>query len=49
VILALNNQEVKSAEELNRLLASSDKARSVALLIKRGDASIYVPLRLGAN
>jgi serine protease Do len=49
VILALNNQEIKSVEELNRLLASSDKTRSVALLIKRGDASIYVPLRLGAN
>jgi serine protease Do len=49
VILALNNQEIKSVEELNRLLAGSDKTRSVALLIKRGDASIYVPLRLGAN
>jgi serine protease Do len=49
VILALNNQEVKSVEELNRLLASSDKTRTVALLIKRGEASIYVPLRLNGN
>jgi serine protease Do len=49
VILAVNNQEVKSVEELNRLLGGSDKARTVALLIKRGDASIYVPLRLNGN
>jgi serine protease Do len=49
VILAVNNQEVKSVEELNRLLGGGDKARTVALLIKRGDASIYVPLRLNGN
>jgi serine protease Do len=46
VILAVNNQEVKSPEELNRLLAGGERPRSVALLVRRGDGSIYVPLRL---
>jgi hypothetical protein len=31
------------------MLAGGDKARTVALLVKRGDASIYVPLRLGGG
>jgi serine protease Do len=47
VILAVNNQEVKSIDELNRLLTAGDRARTVALLIKRGEGSLYVPLKLG--
>jgi serine protease Do len=47
VILAVNNQEVKSIEELNRLLTAGDRPRTVALLIKRGEGSVYVPLKLG--
>ncbi|HTT37559.1 MAG TPA: DegQ family serine endoprotease [Burkholderiales bacterium] len=46
VIQAVNNQEVKSADELSRLLASGDRARTVALLIRRGEGSLYVPLKL---
>jgi serine protease Do len=49
VIQAVNNQEVKSVEDLNRLLASGDRARTVALLVKRGDGSIYIPLKLNGN
>ena len=49
LILAVNNQEVKSVEELNRLLAPADKARTVALLVKRGDGSLYIPLKLNGN
>jgi serine protease Do len=49
VILAVNNQEVKSGDELNRLLSPGDRPRTVALLIKRGDGSIYVPLKLNGN
>ncbi|MFL6582147.1 MAG: DegQ family serine endoprotease [Burkholderiales bacterium] len=46
VLLAINNQDVKSVEQLTQLLNQFEKARSVALLIKRGDGSLYVPLRL---
>ncbi len=50
VLLAVNNQDIKSLEQLNQVLSQFEKSRSVALLIRRGDSSIYVPLRLnGAN
>lgn len=45
VILAVNNREVTSIEELNRLIEES-KRKSVAVLVKRGETSIYIPLRL---
>jgi len=45
VILALNNQPVKSVDQLRKLV---DKSRgSVALLIQREGNKIYVPIRLG--
>jgi serine protease Do len=49
VLMAINNQDVKSVEQLNQLLAQFEKARSVALLIRRGDGALYVPLRLDGN
>ncbi len=45
VIVAVNNQEVNTAEELARLLDDPSR-RSVALLVKRGDSAHYVSLRL---
>lgn len=50
VLMAINNQDVKSIDQLNQLMTQYEKARSVALLIKRGDGALYVPLRLdGGN
>ena len=49
VLLAINNQDVKALEQLNQLLGQFEKARSVALLIRRGDSALYVPLRLDGN
>jgi len=44
IILALNNQPVKSVDQLRRLV---DRSRgSVALLIQREGNKIYVPIRL---
>jgi len=45
VILALDNEQVTSAEQLRRLLDHSGK--HVALLVQREDARIYVPVDLG--
>lgn len=45
VIVAVNNQEVNSAEELARLLDDPSRTR-VALLVKRGENAHYVSLRL---
>jgi len=45
VILALNNQPVKSVDQLRRLV---DRSRgNVALLIQREGNKIYVPVRVG--
>ncbi|THF62251.1 DegQ family serine endoprotease [Pseudothauera rhizosphaerae] len=45
VILALNNQPVRTVEEFRQLL---DRAGNrFALLIQRGDARLFVPIRLG--
>ncbi len=50
VLMAINNQDVKTIDQINQLMAQYEKARSVALLIKRGDGALYVPLRLdGGN
>jgi len=49
VIQAVNNQEVKSVDDLNRLLTVGDRPRTVALLVRRGDGSLYVPLKLTGN
>jgi serine protease Do len=46
VLMAINNQDVKSLEQLTQLLGQFEKARSIALLIRRGDGALYVPLRL---
>lgn len=49
VILAVNNQDVKSAEQFRELMAQVEKGRIVALLIRRGANSLYVPFRLDAQ
>ncbi|HZT63283.1 MAG TPA: PDZ domain-containing protein, partial [Burkholderiales bacterium] len=44
VILAFNNQTLKSVDQLRRLV---DKSRgAVALLIQREGSKIYVPIKL---
>ena len=49
VILAVNNQDVKSVEQFKELMAQVDKGRIVALLIRRGANSLYIPFRADGN
>ena len=49
VILAINNQDVKSVEQFNQMMGQFDKGRIVALLIRRGNNSLYVPFRIDGN
>jgi serine protease Do len=49
VILAVNNQDVKSVEHFNQLMGQFDKGRIVALLIRRGSNSLYIPFRVDTN
>ncbi len=46
VILAVNNQDVKTIEQFNQLMGQFDKGRIVALLVRRGGNSLYVPFRV---
>lgn len=49
VILAVNNQDVSSVEQFNEIMGQIDKGRIVALLIRRGSNSLYIPLRTDTN
>ena len=49
VILAINNQDVKSVEQFNQMMAQFDKGRIIALLVRRGANSLYIPFRVDAG
>jgi serine protease Do len=46
VILAVNNQDVKSVDQFKELMGQIEKGRIVALLVRRGANSLYIPFRL---
>ena len=48
VILAVNNQDVKSVEQFRELMGQVEKGRIVALLVRRGTNSLYIPFRADA-
>jgi serine protease Do len=47
VIVAVNQSRFSSIEEFTKLLAEQQKGAKVALLVRRGEASIYVPIEVG--
>jgi serine protease Do len=49
VILGLNNTEVQSLEQFNKQLASFAIGKSVALLVLRGENTLYVPVKIPAS
>lgn len=49
VIVAVNNAEIKSADQFSSLIGQFETGRNVALLVRRGENSIYVPLRIEAG
>jgi serine protease Do len=49
VILAVNNQDVKSVEQFTQTMNQFDKGRIVALLVRRGGNSLYIPFRIDGN
>lgn len=46
IILAIGNVEVASIEQLNEILKQMPKGRSIALLVRRDEASYYLALKL---
>jgi serine protease Do len=49
VIVAVNQEKFRSLEEFNKLLSQRKKGESVALLVRRGEGALYVPIELGAS
>jgi len=47
VIVSINQRRFTSKAEFERLIAGHRKGDMVALLVRRGDAALYVPLELG--
>ncbi|MGZ8265274.1 MAG: PDZ domain-containing protein, partial [Burkholderiales bacterium] len=47
IILAINNVYFKNIEEFNKAVQQQAPGGIVALLIRRGDASLFVPVRVG--
>ena len=47
VIVAVNQARFKSIEEFSKLVEAQQKGETVALLVRRGEGAIYVPLEVG--
>lgn len=47
VILAVNQQRFASIQEFNRLVSQYRKGDKLALLVRRGEGSVYVPIEVG--
>jgi serine protease Do len=46
VILAVNNSEVQSADQFNKLVSGVQSGKTIALLVLRGDSTLYVPVKV---
>ncbi len=46
IILAVNNQDVKSLEQFGQMVGQFEKGKIVALLVRRGTNALYIPLRI---
>ncbi len=46
VILAINSQDVKAVEQFSQLMGQIEKGRTIALLVRRGGNSLYIPLKI---
>jgi serine protease Do len=49
LILAVNNTEVRTVEQFRKLIGAVPVGKSAAILVRRGDSSLYVPLKISGN
>jgi len=49
VITAVNNTDLTSIQQFNDIIAQQKPGNSVALLVRRGPASVYIPVEVGAG
>ncbi len=46
VVLGVNNNEVPTIERFNKVLAAIPNGKTVAVLVQRGDSTLYVPVKV---
>ena len=46
VITAVNNNDVKSVEQFNQILAGYKAGQNIALLVRRGERALFVPFKM---
>ncbi len=49
VILAVNNTKVATVEAFRKAIAAVPNGKSAAILVRRGDGSLYVPLKISGD
>jgi serine protease Do len=49
VILSINNQDVKTVEQFNQLLNKIPKGRNIALLVRRGDTTTFITMKVNGG
>jgi len=49
VVLAVNNSEVQSIDQFNKLIAAVPSGKTVALLVLREDSTLYVPVKVNGG
>ena len=49
VILGINNTEVQNVDQFNKQLAGVVAGKTVALLVLRGETTLYVPVKVNGN
>lgn len=49
LILAVNNTEVRTVEQFRKLIGAVAVGKSAAVLVRRGETSLYVPLKISGS
>ncbi len=49
VILGVNNTDVQSLEQFNKLITATPSGKTLALLVQRGESTIYVPVKVSGK
>lgn len=49
VILAVNNGKVATVDAFRKAIAGVPKGKSAAVLVRRGDGSLYIPLKMSGE
>jgi serine protease Do len=49
VILAVNNSKVSTVAGMRKLMAAVPVGKTVAILVRRGEGSMYVPLKIASE